>query len=90
MSHRYRIDFYPLVEFLGFIGLTRVLDRDVSVGRAAGISIVGAAVTSIASSFIVLVLYRLSWWLPGISLMRASVLAYYEHRFEWLLSRLVH
>ena len=90
MSHRYRIDFYPFIEFGAFIGLIHLLNRKVPLHRATGNFIIGAAATSIGASFLVLALYRLSHWMPTVSLLRADTVEYYEHQFAGVLLRLAH
>jgi hypothetical protein len=88
MSHRYRIDFYPVIEFGAFMGLASLLKREAPARGLTAIAIVGAAAVSIASSFFVLGLYRLSQFGPAIPLLRAGTFEYYAQRLEWILSRL--
>jgi hypothetical protein len=88
MSHRYRIDFYPFIEFGAFLGLVGLLIREAPVRRLTDFAIVGAAAISVAGSFLVLGLYRLSELGSAISLLRPGVFGYYAYRLEMVLSRL--
>jgi len=88
MSHRYRIDFYPFIEFGAFMGLAGLLNREVPARHLTVIAIIAATAVSIASSFFVLGLYKLSQLGPSVPLLRAGLLEYYAYRLEWILSRL--
>jgi hypothetical protein len=88
MSHRYRIDFYPFIEFGAFLGLVGLLIREAPARRLTAVAIVGAAAVSVAGSFLVLGLYRLSELGSAISLLRPGVFGYYAYRLEMVLSRL--
>jgi len=88
MSYRYRIDFYPFIEFGAFMGLVGLLNREAPARRLTRSAIVGALAVSIASSFFVLGLYRLSQFGPSISMLNDGVFSYYAHRLEGVLSRL--
>ena len=80
MNHRYRIDFYPFIEFGAFLGVIFMLKserlRSVVAGRAA---LLGAAL-SIGGSHVVLVLYKLSSFGPAIEHMRHGFFDYYLHQ----------
>jgi len=88
MAFRYRIEFYPLLEFCAFLGLYSYL----RVPRHATTQhidwrLVAGAITSIVASHGVLLLYKLSGR-SGASLQAAGFFAFYEERMHDLLMKL--
>jgi putative flippase GtrA len=88
MTFRYRIEFYPLMEFgafLGFFLLCRSRLATISL-RAVSTAVIASASLGILASHAVLVLYKTSYFGPPIDLLRRGVVAYYLERIHspWL------
>jgi hypothetical protein len=89
LSYRYRIDFYPLLEFLAFIGIV-VMRRRVPHGPPEHLKrwIGAAAATSIGASGCALLLYKLSPFGPGIPLIQGGFWAFYGEQWQAQLGKL--
>jgi hypothetical protein len=84
MNFRYRIDFYPLIEFgafLGFLLLCRRPSAQTPIRRVRLLAIASTAI-AIVGSHVVLVLYKLSGFGPASELTRIGVVAYYLHQIH--------
>ena len=91
LSHRYRADFYPLVEFCAFMGLARWLQHSkLPQSRVSTLFVALAAATSIATSNVVLLLYKLSGFGSGIALPPSGVWLYYSQQLQSHLFKLMH
>jgi hypothetical protein len=78
MSFRYRIDFYPFIEFSAFIGAVIICRRAStwSIARLKAGCVV-ATMTAIAASHFVLVLHKLSLAGPSIAHLRPGIVHLY-------------
>jgi hypothetical protein len=67
VTYRYRMDFYPLIDLLAFLGLYVTLTSEAMLATFARFRrwIAAGLVVSVASSFIVLSLYNLALTPPG-------------------------
>jgi hypothetical protein len=93
MNFRYRIDFYPLLEFGAFVALVLAARFKLipSGGRAKGLLFASVAL-SIVASHLVYTLYILSNFGPAIGFLRQGVVHYYGsqsvgHRYLSLIFR---
>jgi hypothetical protein len=79
MTFRYRIEFYPLLEFGAFLGYLLLRRRSPPAWRAGAIRAVAitAAAAGIVLSHAVMVLYKVSLFGPPIDALRGGVLAHY-------------
>jgi hypothetical protein len=84
MAFRYRIEFYPLLEFGAFLGLYSLF-RHSTEPRPGSVAtwLWAGAVTSIITSHCALVLYKLSEK-PGLPLARTGFWDYYGERLQSL------
>jgi hypothetical protein len=82
MAYRYRMDFYPLMDLLAFLGLYLALADAALQHKLARnrLWLAAAAGVSILSSFFLLYLYRLSEFGPSTAYLRAGIVAYYRSR----------
>lgn len=83
MNFRYRIEFYPLMEFGALAGFLTLCRSDLSIvasNRMRGVSVALAAVGIFASAAS-LALYAVSDFGPSIKPLRAGVLHYYADAF---------
>lgn len=91
LSHRYRADFYPFVEFCAFMGLARWLQHSKLLQSGASTFFLGlAAATSMATSSVVLLLYKLSGFGSGIALLPSGAWLYYSQQLQSHLFKLMH
>jgi hypothetical protein len=84
MNFRYRIEFYPLMEFGAFAGFLTLCRSELSIGAGKwmrGVSVTLAAV-GIFASVASLALYAVSDFGPSSKLLRAGVFNYYGIRFD--------
>jgi hypothetical protein len=84
MNFRYRMEFYPLMEFGAFAGFRTLCRSDLSTAAAnwmRGVSVALAAL-GIFSSSASLALYKVSDFGPSTHLLRAGVFNYYEGEFD--------
>ncbi len=87
MNYRYRIEFYPLFNFLAFIGLYVAARDKLFQGAPKKVMVLFAAmaVLSIVSAHIVLALYRRTDFGPAqLHLHSGSVYSYYIRKFHGL------
>lgn len=91
MSIRYRIEFYPLLEFGAFVAvaLAARIKLMPSTTRAKGLLFAGAAL-SIGASHLVYILYRLSPMGPATVYLRQGVIHYYASQIHYYTSQAVH
>ena len=84
MNYRYRLDFYPLWEFAGFIAILALSHRHASTGMAISTRrlVLAAAITGIIAAHGFLLLYRLSALGPGQDSLHAGVFEFYRSAFE--------
>jgi hypothetical protein len=79
MNYRYRMDFYPEIDLLGFLGLYVLSsDRDTSSEfwmRRRWMKT--ATILSITFAFFFMILYKLSTWGPSQDLLRNGIVHYY-------------
>lgn len=84
MNFRYRIEFYPLIEFGAFIGAAllgrRQLTHNTSTRIRIGVLV--AMFTGVIASHAILALYKVSDFGPGIDYMRNGASAYYINAFK--------
>ena len=83
MNFRYRIDFYPLIEFgafMGFLLLCR-LPSAASLPQRVRTLAMASVVLGVLGSHMILILYKLSDWGPPIEYLRHGMVTYYLHRF---------
>jgi hypothetical protein len=79
MNFRYRIDFYPLIEFGAFLGFMLLCSRPsppTSFKRVRTLVIASTAI-GILGSHMVLILYKFSKFGPAVKFIRPGVAAYY-------------
>lgn len=84
MNFRYRIEFYPLIEFgafLGFLLLGRLPLADSSLRRVCTLAGVSSAL-GIVGSHVVMILYKVSDFGPAIDMLRYGVFAHYLDRLK--------
>jgi hypothetical protein len=87
MNYRYRMEFYPEMDLLAFLGLYTTVSNAALLARFNRCRrwMLAAAVVSIVSSFAVMVLYKLSDWGPSQPLLRDGVVHYYVHHAVYFL-----
>jgi len=91
MSFRYRIEFYPLLEFVAFLGMFQLLARTPRpASKCVKHLVSGGSIVSVGASAGVLLLYKLSPFGPGIPLVRAGFWALYAERWHVQLDKLIH
>jgi hypothetical protein len=79
MNYRYRMEFYPEIDLLAFLGLYatvangKLLDRFVRSWRW----MLAAAIVSVTTAFIAMILYKLSPWGPSQEFLRHGLVQYY-------------
>ncbi len=91
MSYRYRMEFYPEIDFLAFLGLyLTVSDKALlmTFGRFRK-WIAAATAVSILASFAALAMYRVSAFGPSQEFLRNGVLNYYSHPIGSWISHLL-
>lgn len=82
MCFRYRIEFYPLLEFGAFLGfLLACRSPRALIWRGGSAPLLAAAALGIAASFATLVLYKISWLGPSAGYLRAGTYTFYMHEF---------
>jgi hypothetical protein len=84
MNFRYRIDFYPLIEFGAWLGFMLLCGRTLasnSMRRVGSLAIASAAL-GIVGSHVIMILYKLSDAGPATELMRVGVVTYYLHQIH--------
>jgi len=81
MSYRYRMEFYPELDLLAFLGLYAAVSNPTLLARLIRIRrwIVAAAVVSIVSASASMVLYKLSRFGPSGQYLRHGIVSYYAH-----------
>jgi hypothetical protein len=88
MTYRYRMDFFPLLEFVSFLAIP-CLSREYAVHRMARglrISLVVATIVGIVAAHVILVLYKLSPLGPGqMHLHEGIVNVYYSAALHKLI-----
>jgi hypothetical protein len=90
MTHRYRADFYPLLDFAAFLGCYLLIGprAPALARRRSGRWIVALALLGIIASHITLVLYKASNFGNGSKRLRSGIVAYYREqlaeRLPWL------
>jgi hypothetical protein len=94
MSFRYRIEFYPLLEFGAFLGcflFCKAYSGDLPLARLRPLCIAGT-VLGIGASHLVLLLYKVSPFGLSTGLLRPGLILFYAHRlapfYEQLLRNL--
>ena len=89
MNFRYRMEFYPLMEFGAFAGFLTLCRSELSIAAAnwmRGVSVALAAVGIFASAGS-LVLYAVSDFGPPIKALRAGVFNYYAVKFGYFAGK---
>jgi hypothetical protein len=84
MNFRYRMEFYPLIEFggfLGFLALCRSPLSATSPRRVCTLPVACAAV-GILGSHLIMILYKLSDFGPAIERMHLGIYTYYVQQFH--------
>jgi hypothetical protein len=79
MSYRYRMEFYPLIDLLAFLGLYAVVSDEVLLASFSRCWrwMLTAAVVSVVTSFGMLVLYELSEFGPSRDQLQGGIVHYY-------------
>jgi hypothetical protein len=77
MNYRYRMDFYPLIEFGGFLGLIALAERQPTDRAVLRRSIWAAVAVSVVASHISMALYRLSDLGPAQAHLQNGIVRYY-------------
>jgi hypothetical protein len=79
MSYRYRMEFYPLIDLLAFLGLYAVVSDEALLAIFSRYRrwMVTAALVSVVTSFAMLVLYELSDFGPSREHLQAGIVHYY-------------
>jgi len=87
MNYRYRMEFYPEMDLLAFLGLYATVGNPALLARFNRCRrwMLAAAVVSIVSSFAMMVLYKISDWGPSQPLLRDGVVHYYVHHAVYFL-----
>jgi hypothetical protein len=92
MSYRYRMEFYPLIDFLAFLGLYATVSNPTLLARFNRHRrwMLVATAISIVSAFVALVLYWLSNFGPSENYLRHGLVHYYLQNAynHWKNSRL--
>lgn len=88
MNYRYRMDFYPLLEFLAFLGLIALAHRRTARPIACRWIIGTATAMSIVASHAALVLYRTSDLGPSQNHLTNGVTSYYAEKFGHVADRI--
>jgi hypothetical protein len=84
MNFRYRIEFYPLIEFGAFLGFI-LLCRHASAatwGRGIGTLTITLTVLGILGSHVVMIMYKVSGYGSSIDSMHSGVVAYYQKHIQ--------
>jgi hypothetical protein len=79
MSYRYRMEFYPVMDLLAFLGLYAVVSDEALLAKFSRSWrwMLTATVVSVIASFAMLVLYELSEFGPSREFLQAGVIHYY-------------
>jgi hypothetical protein len=84
MNYRYRMEFYPLIEFATLLSIYRLASdhaaRRISTGLPRN-AIIAATAISVASANLALLLYKLSFFGPAQMHLKAGLIAYYTDAF---------
>jgi hypothetical protein len=86
MCYRYRMEFYPEIDFLAFLSLFAIVRNPVLLARFNRCRrwMLAATIVSIVSAFAAMILYKLSDFGPSQIFLRNGVVHYYTHQV-WLL-----
>jgi hypothetical protein len=87
MCYRYRMEFYPEMDLLAFLGLYAVAINPALQARFNRRRrwMLAATAISIVSAFAAMVLYKLSEWGPSQPLLQDGAVHYYVHRAFYFL-----
>jgi hypothetical protein len=79
MSYRYRMEFYPLIDLLAFLGLYAVVSDEALLASFSSCRrwMATAALVSVITSFAMLVLYELSEFGPSREFLQGGIVHYY-------------
>ena len=80
MCHRYRLDFYPFIEYGAFVGLVFLLQRREPLSGVLKWSAATMSALSIGASQLTLVMYKLSDYGPGVGWLDRGFAGYYWHQ----------
>ena len=82
MCFRYRVEFYPLIEFGAFLGFVLLCRRPPAAAQRRRAWVVVPAAGAVIGSNLTLVLYKISWLGPPIRYLRSGVGVFYRLEFE--------
>ncbi len=79
MSYRYRMEFYPLIDLLAFLGLYAVVSDEALLASFSRWWrwLITATVVSVVTSFAMLVFYELSEFGPSREFLQGGIVHYY-------------
>jgi hypothetical protein len=79
MSYRYRMEFYPLIDLLAFLGLYAVVSDEALLASFSKWRrwMLTATLVSVIASFAMLVLYELSEFGPSRDFLQGGIVQYY-------------
>jgi hypothetical protein len=85
MNYRYRLEFYPEMDLLAFLGLYAIISNPSLLARFNRCKrwMLAATIVSIVSAFATMALYKLSDWGPSQLFLRTGIVHYYMHH-AWL------
>ncbi len=85
MNYRYRMEFYPAIDFLSFLALYLTASNPALLARFNRYRgwMIGATAVSIVLAFVVLVLYKFSDLGPSQLHLRNGLVDYYQHTYGW-------
>ena len=80
MAYRYRMEFYPEIDFLALLGLYFTVTDQAMLARFARLRkwMIGAPIVSVVSSFVALALYDMSHLGPSLEFVRSGVVDFYS------------
>jgi hypothetical protein len=81
MAYRYRMEFYPEIDFMALLGLYFIVTDQVMLAKFARLRkwMVAALIVSVVSSFVTLALYDLSYFGPSQGFLRSGVVDFYSN-----------
>jgi hypothetical protein len=81
MNFRYRIEFYPLLEFGAFVAVASAVRGSLALSPNARSFLFAGMVLSVVGSHLVLILYKLSPFGPATGLLRPGIVHFYAAQF---------
>lgn len=81
MNYRYRMEFYPEIDLLAFLGLYATASDAALLARFSHWRrwMLAATILSLVSAFVAMILYKVSGWGPAQLLLHHGIFRYYLH-----------